>query len=449
LKIEKNKLKSRSRYRNHSYRVGQLILLPVVLVLGALFFLYSISYADKNLGVKGSTNDETKSNDSGEISFIHPIAKEVRFHKTLPTSNGFVSVGTCYLNDEMKYQLLVVYFDASMIEQWRFEFGGTGDEWAYDVVEDEGFVVVGVSASKEYGVRGRYDALVLKLDYSGKLSWFRVFGGPDWDRAYKIAKIPNGYAFAGDNYLKGFDVSSNFGEHDFWVVAIDKKGRKIWDRSFGGLKWDRAYALAFVGERNLLVIGGSSNSFTDGNRYDSYVVAYDLNGNLVWRLPLVIQNASVWLTDLRTSGVYIYAAGYVSEFVQATNGGALRVTTFERAFLAKISFSGKMEYFKVFGQNVRLHAFELIESAENHETFVVAGYKDLPNLKSPWFATITVSLQQKTSQNIVIAEMEEEKYYGEYFDVQFIPDSQRLLLSGTRLVNGRFLGILNSRAISE
>jgi len=80
---------------------------------------------------------------------------------------------------------------------------------------------------------------------------------------------------------------------------------------------------------------------------------------------------------------------------------------------------------------------------------VVAGYKDLPNLKSPWFATITVSLQQKTSQNIVIAEMEEEKYYGEYFDVQFIPDSQRLLLSGTRLVNGRFLGILNSRAISE
>lgn len=377
MKVEKTKLNSRSRYTNRSNRIGHLVLLAVVLVLGTLFLLYSISYAGKNLGVNGSANDEAKGNDSGEISFIHPIAKEVRFHKTLPTSNGFVSVGTCYLNDEMKYQLLVVYFDANMIEQWRFEFGETGDEWAYDVVEDEGFVVVGVSSSKKYGVRGRYDALVLKLDYSGKLRWFRIFGGPDWDRAYKIVKTPNGYAFAGDNYLKGFDVSSNFGEHDFWLVTIDKEGKKIWDRSFGGLRWDRAYALAFVGERNLLVVGGASNSFNDGNRYESYVVAYDLNGSLVWKLPLVVQNASVWLTDLRVFRGYIYAAGYVSEVVRSRNGGSLSLMTIERAFLAKISLAGKVEYFKVFGQGVRLHAFDLIEVEKDYEKFVVAGYKDL------------------------------------------------------------------------
>lgn len=448
MRVDRTKLRLRGRYRSPSNKVGRLIFLPIVLVLVALLFLYSISYADRNLGIKGLVDDEAQKSDyTADVAYTHPVAREVRFHKTLPTTSGFVAVGTCYVDDQMKYQLLVVHFDTKMVERWRFEFGEAGDEWAYDVVEDEGFVVVGVSGSKKHGVRGRYDALVLKLDYSGKLQWFRVFGGPDWDRAYRIVKTPVGYAIAGDNYLKGYDVTHNYGEHDFWLVATDKEGKKLWDRSFGGLKWDRAYALTFVGERNLLVVGGSSNSFGDGKRYESYVVAYDLSGNLAWRLPLVAQNAGVWLTDVRTSGGYIYAAGYVSEFVQSADNKSPGVVTFERAFLTKISPTGKMEYFRVFGQNVRLHAFELIDATENHETFAVTGYKDLPDRKSPWFATVTVNLEKEVPQNVVLVEMGQENDYGMYFDVQYVQDSQRLILSGTRLVNGKFLGIISQKSL--
>ncbi|ODN31396.1 hypothetical protein [Fervidobacterium thailandense] len=441
MKLERSKLKARNRYKASVSQVRKLIILPVIIVLGALFFLYSISYADRTASLKGSSENEAPKNDVLDVSYTDSGAKEVRFHKTLPTAKGFISVGTCYTSDELKYQLLVVFFDSNFVEQWRFEFGDTGDEWAFDVVEDEGYIIVGVTGSKKYGVRGRYDVVVLKLDYAGKLQWYRLYSGPDWDRAYKIVKMPTGYALAGDNYLKGFDVSTNFGEHDFWLVAIDKNGNKLWDRSFGGLKWDRAYALTFVDDRNLLVVGGSSNSFSDGKRYDSYIVAYDLSGNLVWRLPLVIKNGSVWVTDLRTASGSIYAAGYVVEFV-ADGGRTNGVRPVERGFLAKITSAGKLEYFRVFGQDIRLHAFDLLEKSETHETFAVAGYKDVSGSKRPWLASVTIDVQGEISQNTVPTEMNYENNYGMFFDVQVVRNPKSLILSGKKLVNGKFVGIL-------
>ena len=441
-----------SKKRKRGKKSGMIlkIILPIVLLVAMVTIAFSFFNPQKDsesssgiVGnlvafVTGSKNGLKNSNDSSASSIninegdiVYNQALETRFYKTISVSDGMISVGTVLREQNTKYQLIVTRFDENGNLTWKYEFGNDGDEWGYDIIEEEdGYVVLGIAASPSLNVRGRYDALVLKLTKDGKFVWYKTYGGPDWDRAYKIVKVKGGYAFVGDNYMKGGDVSENYGEHDFWIVKIDNNGNILWDKSFGGIRWDRAYSIGYIEESDTIIIVGSSNSFTDGTRYEGYVVAYSGNGELVWKTQLV-NGQAVWPFDLKVDGKDIFVGGYTTE--RSGNGNSY----VEKAFVAKLNDMGGVQYLKTFGANVRLQSISVLNSDDEEDRLIFAGYKDVIGTKQPWYGDFV--LNDRTS-NPVVVERSINSEYGMLFDATL--SGNAALYSGMSMKNGIYEGIV-------
>ncbi len=397
---------------------------------GVVGNLIALVTGSKN-GSKNSNGSNTSSMNIGEGDIVYDQALETRFHRTIAVSDGIVSVGTIMKEQTTKYQLIVTKFDENGNLTWKYEFGNDGDEWGYDIIgEEDGYIVLGIAASPSLNVRGRYDALVLKLSKDGKLVWYKTYGGPDWDRAYKIVKVKGGYAFVGDNYMKGGDVSENYGEHDFWIVKIDNNGNILWNKSFGGVRWDRAYSIGYIEESDTIIIVGSSNSFTDGTRYEGYVVAYSGNGELLWKTQLV-NGQAVWPFDLKVDGKDIFVGGYTAE--RSGNDSSY----VEKAFVAKLNDMGGVQYLKTFGANVRLQSISVLNSDDEEDRLIFAGYKDVNGTKQPWYGDFV--LNDRTS-NPVVVERSINSEYGMLFDATL--SGNAALYSGMSMKNGIYEGIV-------
>jgi len=263
------------------------------------------------------------------------------------------------------------------------------------------------------------------MNQKGDIIWSKVYGGPDWDRAYRILKVDDGYVFVGDNFMKGGDVIENFGEHDYWIVKLNDQGNIVWSRSFGGIRWDRAYGADYDPENKMIVVTGSSNSFTDGVRYDGYTIAYDLNGQEIWKCTLSNSN-TLWSLDITISKSGIFVGGYVYEKGK------------EKSFVAKLSKLGKVEYIKIFSENTRIHSLKTLEDTDEKLVLVFSGYKD-NGTKQPWHGQLVIPNNSENNESVLV-EYPISSEYGMFLSTSI--DDDLIILSGTNFVNGKLAGYI-------
>lgn len=199
---------------------------------------------------------------------------------------------------------------------------------------DGGFLLGGISVSDKSGDKSENnkgllnewgnptsDYWVVKIDASGKKVWDKTFGGNNNDQLASLVTATNGdYLFGGTS---ASDISGDKSQplrafEDFWVIRVDGKGNKIWDKTFGGSKdfyiesicdresedCERFYfgnsilsSLVATSDGGFL-IGGSSNAgkgfektednTDDQDTYhnkafkDYWVVKVDRDGNKMW-----------------------------------------------------------------------------------------------------------------------------------------------------------------------
>jgi hypothetical protein len=108
-------------------------------------------------------------------------------------------------------------------------FGGKDYDEAKAVIQtqDGGYLIVG--ATKSFGAGEYYDVYVLKLDKNGKKQWEKTFGGERYDEAKAVIQTQDGgYLIVGKTGLSGD------GGEDVYVLKLDKNGNKQWEKTFGG-----------------------------------------------------------------------------------------------------------------------------------------------------------------------------------------------------------------------
>lgn len=426
-------MKSRKSKSNKALTLKKItmIILPLITLLGIGIGIYAVLIKTPLLFANSESSREKK---FFKDEIVYQYGYEVRFNKVLRDNGGILAVGSYLKNPSEKYQLLVVSFDENGKELWRKEFGGTGDEWAFDIAKKGyNYIIVGTTSSKEFGVKGRYDALLLEMTPKGNIVWSRIYGGPDWDRAYKILNVGDGFVFVGDNFKKGGDVVENFGEHDYWIVKVNPQGNIEWSRSFGGIRWDRAYGADYDPENRMIVVTGSSNSFTDGIRYDGYTVAYDLQGQEMWRSVLSNSN-TLWPLDVTVSKTGIFVGGYLFEKGK------------EKSFIAKLSKSGRVEYIKSFAENTRIQSLKVVEEDDEKVTIMFSGYRD-NGTKSPWYGQFIVTnvsdfiiANGSDNSKDVVIEYPIKSEYGMFFSTTV--DSDLIVFSGMNFVNNKLAGYI-------
>ena len=172
------------------------------------------------------------------------------------------------------YDAWVVKLDSVGDVRWQKTYGGSSADSASSIIAtaDGGYVVAGNTES--FGA-GDDDAWVLRLDAAGNVLWQKVYGGRRYDITLSlVATADGGYAVAG--YTESFGDST-----DVWLLKLDAGGNVQWQRTYGGSSTDWAFSL--VATTGGYAIAGRTYSFADPNGGDLWVLKLDPAGDMQWQ----------------------------------------------------------------------------------------------------------------------------------------------------------------------
>ncbi len=156
---------------------------------------------------------------------------------------------------------------------WSKTYGGGQAEGCRSICHcpEGGFILLGYTFS--HGM-GDSDVLAVKTDEQGNIIWSRTYGGAG-------TEYGNGCLSTSDGYLvTGYTTSFGSGLRDIYLLKLDKKGKEIWSRTYGGMSWDEGIAVRETAEGHY-VICGYTHSFGKGEE-DVYLIKTDNNGHLLW-----------------------------------------------------------------------------------------------------------------------------------------------------------------------
>lgn len=169
----------------------------------------------------------------------------------------------------------VIKTDADGFAQWTKFYGSGGAVVggnAIAVAADTTIFVAGFMRASQFGTKN--NIWLAKLDRFGKLIWEKDFGGAGEDGATSIKILADGNVL-----LAGFVTSAN-NKRDFWLAKFDRNGNKIWEQIYGEPDMGESARKILLAKNGDLVIVGDTE---DGPDTDICVLRLDSNGGLIWK----------------------------------------------------------------------------------------------------------------------------------------------------------------------
>jgi len=156
---------------------------------------------------------------------------------------------------------------------WEKTYGGPKREigWSVQVTRDGGYIIGGFTRS--FGV-GDIDSYLIKTDSDGNMEWQRTFGGKRNDVSINVQITSDeGYILCGTT---GFGSDSS----DLYILKTDSKGLLEWEKKFGGTKKESGGCIKQTRDRGYIICGETS-SFGAGES-DIYLIKIDSKGEKEW-----------------------------------------------------------------------------------------------------------------------------------------------------------------------
>ncbi len=275
-------------------------------------------------------------------------------HSIIQTADGGLAIAGVTSKDSSYNDIWVLKLDKSGNLLWDKTFGGSNEDKAYSITQtaDGGLAIVGYTKSKGAGFS---DVWVLKLDKSGRLLWDKTFGGSNSDWAYSITQTADGGLA-----IAGYTESKGAGKSDVWVLKLDKSGNLLWDKTFGGSDWDSAYSIAQTADGGLTIAGYTGSK--GAGQEDVWVLKLDGSGNLLWDKTFGGSNEDKAHSIIQTTDGGFAIAGY-------TYGKGAGDWDF---WVLKLDGSGNLLWDKTFGGSNEDKAHSIIQTTDGG--FAIAGY---------------------------------------------------------------------------
>jgi gliding motility-associated-like protein len=196
---------------------------------------------------------------------------------SLSDASGEKTDGLKGVRTQHNKDVWVVKFNTSGNKIWDKTYGGSGLDEVFDIQElTDASILLGcnsqsdISFDKSEENFGKYDYWLVKIDANGNKLWDRTFGGKEEDFLVAMDQNKTGYillAGQSKSQVTGNKTDTLRGNYDFWLVYIDDKGNKIWDKNFGGRENDVAHELVKFADGAYLVCGSSSSDIS-GDKSD-------------------------------------------------------------------------------------------------------------------------------------------------------------------------------------
>lgn len=248
-----------------------------------------------------------------------------------PTGNLFMSgafsadndfdpgPGVFMLNKIGSRNAFVLNVDLNGNFVWARSFGGTPNyvQSSWCAADPAGNVVVSsafngtMDADPGPGVQNlvnttsTQDIFIIKLDPAGNLVWAHQLGSPNTEFSLSLAMDQTGNVFTTGYYTNTldfdpgvgtFNMTSNAGSRDVFLLKLDPAGGFVWAKSFGSQGMELAQSVVTDASNNVLLSGSFNytvdfdpnqgvynlTSTSSLNAPDIFVVKLDSEGELVW-----------------------------------------------------------------------------------------------------------------------------------------------------------------------
>ena len=185
--------------------------------------------------------------------------------------------------------------------RWQRHYGGNNSDQIRSLIPDgKGHLYIGGYSKSSFCTSSSDNYWVLKTDTLGKIIWEKCYGGRYSERMVAMRMLEDKLYLSGLSRSDDGDVGANYGADDLWLLVIDKEGKKLESRNFGGSNWEFHFSMHSISDK-LYAIGASES--TD----------YDLTNKPGGKY------ASAWLMELRLRPVGIGAAPQASGYYLGDN----------------------------------------------------------------------------------------------------------------------------------
>ncbi|PWU01906.1 MAG: hypothetical protein C5B52_06465 [Bacteroidetes bacterium] len=262
--------------------------------------------------------------------------------------------------------------------EWQKCYGGTYGENASSVEQtsDGGYIVAGWSDSRDYDVssnHGKNDFWVLKLNSAGVIQWQKAYGGSGNDEARVIHQSSDGgFLIAGGSDSKNDgDVTSSHMGFDFWLVKTGSSGNILWQKTYGGSGNDYAYTMRQTPDNGYVIAGYSESADGDATvnhgLKDFWIIKLNSIGIIQWQKSYGGSKDDIAYSIQNTmDGGYVVAGK-----TESNDGDASGNHGGSDFWVIKLDGSGALKWQKVLGGSKEDSAQSIQQTSDGG--FIIAG----------------------------------------------------------------------------
>lgn len=165
--------------------------------------------------------------------------------------------------------------------QWTKKIGGSQED-VINVVRatsDGGYIAAGYTKSSGAGDK---DALLIKLDASGNISWSKTYGTATMDIAKDVIQTSDG-GYAAVGYARAELTASDKG--GVYIFKTNSSGSLTWSNMLGEDSWYNSHSIIEANNGSLLISGGGLGGML-------LLINMSSTGNLLWFRGIRPQNIS-------------------------------------------------------------------------------------------------------------------------------------------------------------
>lgn len=183
---------------------------------------------------------------------------------------------------------------------WDKTLGGTGGEMmtAINATSDGGLLLGGTvpnfpDGDVSGGLHGTDDIWLVKTDANGNKLWDKAYGGTKADYLATLVAVSNGFVLGGTTTSADGDITDgNNGDRDYLIMKIDEQGNKLWDKTYGGPRWDELSCI-YPAPDGGLYVGGLSHSYS-ADKEGGDVTEPNMGLQDAWLIKLADGNCSAY-----------------------------------------------------------------------------------------------------------------------------------------------------------
>ncbi len=215
------------------------------------------------------------------------------------SDGGYIFVGQTQSYGAGSNDVLIAKYDSSGNISWNKTWGGSDNDFAYDVIQTSGgeYVITGGTTSNSGGMAT--NAFIIKLDSSGDYLWDKVWGSAMSENASRaiIQSNDGGYVIASS-------VMGDPGSEGAAIAKFDSNGSFVWSRAWDGLSLENSNDVIQDSNGDYVFVGGTWSN-DGGSHEDLLIIKTNSTGSIIW--------AKTWGSNTSDEQAYSVA--------QASDGG--------------------------------------------------------------------------------------------------------------------------------